>query len=85
MANWKSKRSVRFRSMAASSTPFGSNLACGKICHPSRSAAKSAIRRTMGKGSMTEKELMREYYCEKCSAWHAGHERYRAKEATTDA
>jgi hypothetical protein len=51
--------------------------ACGKLRYASKSEAKSAIRRAMGFGNLREKELMSCYWCDKCDAWHIGHDRRR--------
>lgn len=49
---------------------------CGKARYGSKSEARSALRRSMGKGTMKGKEYMDFYRCERCEAWHIGHSRF---------
>jgi hypothetical protein len=48
--------------------------ACGKICHPSKHLAKSAMKALIGSGeSVGDKGRLNVYYCDNCEAWHVGH------------
>jgi hypothetical protein len=77
------RRAARYRDMAKEERDkYRSGMrpvACGKVCYPSKSEAKSSVRRVLGDGTLWGKELMSHYWCVKCDAWNIGHRRTEAR------
>lgn len=77
MTKRQKKRGMRARgvlkAIAGRNSPGNVPYVCGKVCYPSKQQAKSAVRRSIGCGSMVHKELMGGYWCGRCHAWHIGH------------
>jgi hypothetical protein len=73
----KKKRSKKYRSLDKAERnrrPAGGLvIACGKICIHSASAAKSEIRRVKGRAD-PDKDSLNYYWCNKCTAYHIGHD-----------
>lgn len=81
MAARRAKRAQVYRDINKSYKDAigGIILACGKVCHPSKQSAKSSVRKLVGKGSVADRHLLNAYHCDKCNAWHVGHNHTKGK------